>query len=84
MTSTPRIVVRIGRLRVGGASPAEARMLAATLQTSLRAHLGGNTGVVAGGEHIRVSAPAGTPGVRGHAIGARIAAALTGGKGGAR
>jgi len=84
MTAPPRITVRIGRLRVGGASPAEARMLAATLQTSLRAHLAGKTAPVAGAERMSVVAPAGSPAVRGHAIGARIAAALTSGKGGAR
>ena len=84
MTAPPRITVRISRVRVGGASPAEARMLAATLQTSLRAHLAGNTGALAGTERMSVVAPAGSPAVRGHAIGARIAGALTGGKGGAR
>lgn len=82
MTGTPRIVLRIGKLRISGANQAEAQVLASALRESLAAGIAADPGALFGQsvEQLRLTLPAHTPpgpAALGQAAGRRIADALS-------
>lgn len=79
MTGPTRIIVHIDRLRVPGASPAQAQQIADALRHSLRAQLAADPAAVTGmaRDRMQITAPATHATARGHAIGTGIGAALT-------
>jgi len=87
MTVAPRVTLRIGKLRVSGATPAEAVAIASALRESLAARIAADPGALSAqsAEQLRLSLPTSpTPGpaALGQAAGQRIAGALTNPKGG--
>lgn len=89
MTSPARVTIRIGSLRVQGATQAEAQALASALRESLAAELTANPSTLAGinTDSQRVTVPAGQPShpaALGQAAGQQIATTLSARKGGAQ
>jgi hypothetical protein len=87
MTRGARIRLRIGNLRVTGATRAEAAALASALRETLAARLAADPGALAGqgADQLRLtlpSVPRQGPAALGQAAGQRIAGALAKPKGG--
>ena len=87
MTQGPRITLRIGNLRITGATRAEATAMASALRESLAARLAADPGALAGQgtERLRLTlpqVPGQGPAALGQSAGRRIAGALAAPKGG--
>jgi hypothetical protein len=89
MTGPARVTIRIGNLRVHGATQAEAQALASALRESLTARLAADPAALVGigTDRLSVTVPAAQPGhpaALGQAAGQQIATALSVRKGGQR
>lgn len=87
MTRPARVTIRIGSLRVQGATQAEAQALASALRESLATELAANPSTLAGigTERLSVTVPAGQPShpaALGQAAGQQIATTFSARKGG--